>query len=198
MDIIFDIGNVLIRWDLFAAFQDHFSDPAALAGYLDRVGFADWNHQADAGRPWAELVAELTARHGPDAHPAVLYPARHALTITQPIEGAWALVDRLAARGHGLYALTNWSAETFGQALDLHPRLSLFRDIVVSGREGLAKPDPAIFRLALDRWRLSPAATLFIDDNAANVAAAAGLGIDAVRFVDPDRLGRDLSARGLI
>lgn len=198
MDIIFDLGNVLIAWDLHAGFADDFATEAELQAYLDRVGFAAWNHQADAGRPWAELIEDLSRRHGADAAPAIHYPARHRLTIAEPIEGTWALVDRLGARGHRLFALTNWSAETFGDALALHPRLDVFADIVVSGRERVAKPDPAIFRILLDRNRLRAADCVFIDDNAANVAAARDLGIDGIRFTDPAALERDLAMRGLL
>lgn len=169
-----------------------------MQAYLDRVGFAAWNHQADTGRPWAELIEDLSRRHGEDAAPAIHYPARHRLTIAEPIEGTWALVDRLGARGHRLFALTNWSAETFGDALALHPRLAVFADIVVSGRERVAKPDPAIFRILLDRNRLRAADCVFIDDNAANVAAARDLGIDGIRFTDPAALERDLAMRGLL
>lgn len=198
MNVIFDLGNVLIAWDLHAAFSDEFSSLAEMDAYLDRIGFADWNHQADAGRPWAELIAELRARHGKDAVPAIHYPARHRLTIARPIEGTWTLLDRLIGAGHAAYALTNWSAELFGEALALHPRLSWFRDIVVSGREGVAKPDPAIYRILLDRHGLSAADCLFIDDRPENVAAGVALGMDGVLFTDPPALARDLSARGLI
>lgn len=198
MNIIFDLGNVLIAWDLWAAFRDDFGSVAEMDAHLARVGFHDWNYRADQGTPWADLIADLKARHGEDAYPAIAYPQRHALTIAQPVPGTWQLAQRLQDRGHALYALTNWSAETFPQAERLHPRLTMFRDILVSGREHLAKPDPAIFRLALDRWQLAADQTVFIDDNAANVAAAAGLGIDALHFSDAGRLEADLAARGLL
>lgn len=198
MNVIFDLGNVLIAWDLWAAFQGDFETPAAMDAYLQRIGFHDWNYRADQGVPWADLVADLTATLRAAAHPATAYPARHALTIAQPIEGSWQLAARLQDRGHALYALTNWSAETFPEALRLHPRLAMFRDVIVSGREGLAKPDPAIFRLALARWRLAAKETVFIDDNPANVAAAAALGIDALRFTGVEALEAELSGRGLL
>lgn len=198
MNIIFDLGNVLIAWDLWAAFKDDFDAPAAMEAYLDRIGFADWNYRADQGEGWAALTADLTARHGADAHPATAYPARHALTIAQPIEGTWTLAQRLADAGHPLYALTNWSAESFAEARALHPRLAIFRDIVISGVERIAKPDPAIYRLLMDRNALPPEDCLFIDDRAENVAAAAALGMDAVRFTSPPALERDLTARGLL
>ncbi|AXC48678.1 HAD family phosphatase [Paracoccus suum] len=198
MNIVFDIGNVLLRWDLWPAFEDEFATPAEMTAYLDEIGFHDWNLQQDRGRSWAEAHDDLRARHGARAEPATRYAARHALTIQTPITGTWALLDRLAPR-HSLFAITNWSAETWADALRLHPRLGqVFRDIVISGREKLAKPDPAIFRLFLDRNGLAAGDCLFIDDNAANVAAAREVGMDAVRFTDPEALERDLTARGLL
>lgn len=199
MNVVFDIGNVLVRWNLWQAFAGDFDTPEAMAAYLDEIGFHDWNLRQDAGRTWAEAHDDLIARHGARAYPATEYFGRHALTIQQPIAGTWALLDRLAAAGVPLYAITNWSAETWGDALRLHPRLGeVFRDIVISGREGLAKPDPAIFRLFLDRSGLKAGDCLFIDDNPANTASAAGLGFDTIRFTDPEALGRDLTARGLL
>lgn len=199
MNIVFDIGNVLVRWNLHAAFADHFDSPELIDAYLEEVGFHDWNRLQDGGQSWAEAATELRARHGDRAHPATDYPSRHADTIAEPIEGTWALVDRLAARGHALYAITNWSAETWPDAQRLHPRLTqAFRDVVVSGQEKLLKPEPAIFSALCERNGLDPAECLFIDDSAANVAGARDFGMDAVVFTTPEALEADLSQRGLL
>lgn len=199
MNIVFDIGNVLVRWDLHRAFSDHFDSPELIEAYLQEVGFHDWNRLQDGGRSWADASADLRARHGERAHPATDYPARHAETIAEPIEGTWALVGRLAARGHALYAITNWSAETWPDAQRLHPRLSrVFRDLVVSGQEKLLKPDAAIFCLLCERNGLDAAECLFIDDSAANVAGARAFGMDAVVFTTPEALETDLAERGLL
>ena len=69
--------------------------------------------------------------------------------------------------------------------------------MVVSGRERLVKPDPAIYRLCLARNRLEPSACVFVDDNPANVAGDAAVGLDAIRFTSPDALRADLARRGL-
>lgn len=199
MNIVFDIGNVLVRWDLHRAFADHFDGPERIDAYLDEVGFHDWNRLQDGGRSWADAAADLRSRHGERAHPATDYPARHADTIAEPIEGTWALLDRLAARGHGIYAITNWSAESWPDAQRLHPRLTrAFRDVVVSGQEKLLKPDAAIFRLLCDRNGLKPPDCLFIDDSPANVAGARAVGMDAVVFTTPEALETDLTERGLL
>lgn len=199
MNIVFDIGNVLVRWDLWQAFKGDFDSPEAMQVYLDEIGFADWNRQQDEGRSWAEANRDLRARHGDRAHPATEYFARHGSTIATPIAGSWAILDRLAGRGHALYAITNWSAETWADALRLHPRLGeVFRDTVVSGQVGLIKPDPRIFRLFLSRNDLRPESCLFIDDGERNVAGARAVGMDAVLFTGAGALERDLADRGLL
>lgn len=199
MNIVFDIGNVLIRWNLLAGFDDLFADQAALDAWLDRVGFHDWNLAQDAGRPIAEGVAVARAAHGDAAAPLAEYLDRFGRTITQPIEGTWGLMARLRAAGHPIYAITNWGAETWPIALDLHPRLhDAFIDVVVSGIEKRIKPDPVIFQILLDRNGLAAGDCLFIDDSPRNVAGAQAVGMQAVLFTDPASLERDLVARGLL
>ena len=104
----------------------------------------------------------------------------------------------LQAAGVPLYALTNWSAETFAITRGRFEFLDWFDGLLVSGEERMTKPDPAFFRLLLDRFGLDPGATVFVDDSEANVAAARELGIDAVRFTGPDQLRRELSARRIL
>lgn len=199
MNIVFDIGNVLIRWRPERAVAAHFPDPAEALAYLDRVGFAAWNLANDGGRSFAEGYAELLAAHPAEALPLADYPARFAETIREPIAGTWALIDRLKARGHPLYAITNFAAETWPVALRFYPRLGqVFRDIVVSGQVGLLKPGPEIFRLLFARNHLDPAQCLFIDDSPANVAGARATGMKAHRFTTPEALEADLAARGLL
>lgn len=195
---VFDVGNVLIQWDLPAAFRADFPDDAAIADWLERIGFAEWNLRQDAGRPMVQAVAEAEAAHGEAAAPLRSYRTRFADTIHQPITGTWALLERLAARGP-VYAITNWSAELWPEALRLHPRLAtVFTDVVVSGREGIIKPDPAIYRLLLDRNALAPGDCLFIDDAPKNVAGAKAVGMDAVLFTSPEALEADLTARAML
>ena len=104
----------------------------------------------------------------------------------------------LRARHHRLVALTNWSAETFPVARRRFEFLDWFEDIVVSGEVKLAKPDPRIFRLALERNRLSPATTLFIDDSPRNVEAARALGVTAVQYETPQALRAALKSHRLL
>ena len=199
MNIVFDIGNVLIRWHPERAIAGHFPDPAEAAAYFKRVGFAEWNLANDGGRSFAEGYADLLAGHPDEAEPLAGYLSRFAETIREPVEGTWALVDRLQTGGHPLYAITNFAAETWPVALALHPRLGqVFRDIVVSGQVRLLKPGPEIYRLLLTRNGLDAGDCLFIDDSPANVEGARAVGMEAHRFTTPEALHADLAARGLV
>lgn len=194
MNIVFDLGNVLIRWQPHLAFD--FASEADWQDWASRAGFAEWNLEQDRGRSFAEGFVALPAEL---AQPLLNYPTRFADTIREPVPGTWELLERLRAGGHATYAITNWGRETWPAALMLHPRLrTSFRDIVVSGIERIIKPDPAIYHLLLERNGLNAGECLFIDDSPRNVAGAQAIGMDAVLFTDAQTLARDLSARRLL
>ena len=199
MNLVFDVGNVLIRWRPERAVTAHFPDPAQALAYLDAVGFYDWNYRQDGGRGFAEGLAALEAAHPGQTAPLADYPARFADTIREPIAGTWALIDRLSATGHRLFAITNFAAYTWPVALELHPRLgTCFEDSVVSGHAQVLKPDPAIYRLLLERNALDPGDCLFIDDSPANVAGARAVGMAAHHFTTSRGLAEALAQRGLL
>jgi 2-haloacid dehalogenase len=114
------------------------------------------------------------------------------------IPGTVALLRELKRQGLPLYALTNWSAETFPMARERFAFLSWFERIVVSGEVGLAKPDRAIFDLAIRQCGLTPARTVYIDDVQANVDVALGLGFDPILFTGAQGLRAALAERGLL
>ena len=159
----------------------------------------EWHFQHDAGRDFAETSAELIARF--PAHRALIaaWAPRFLESIPGPVEGMPALLDDLHAGGVPLYAITNFSHE-FWPPFRAREAATFdrFRDIVVSGEEKLVKPDPAIYRLALDRFGLAAADAMFIDDNEANVAGAAAVGLHALHFRDGPTLRRQLVKLGLI
>lgn len=197
--IVFDIGNVLLRWEPRAAFRQTFGSEGEIDALLDEVGFVAWNHANDRGRGRAEAVAAIAARC--PAHVAVVdgYFDRFHLTIRERIEESWEVLRDLRAGGHRAWALTNFAAETWPAALRLHPDLrEVFEGIVVSGREGVAKPERAIFDLLCARAGVAAEACFLIDDSAANVAGARSAGWQAHRFGGADALRADLRDRGLL
>jgi len=196
--VVFDLGGVLIDWDPRYLYRKLLADEAAVEEFLATVCTPEWNAEQDRGRPFAEGVAELAERHPEHAADIAAYHERWPEMLAGEVPGSVEVLADLRAAGVPLYALTNWAAETFAITRERFEFLDWFCGLLVSGEEGMTKPDPAIFRLLLDRFGLDPAAAVFVDDSEANVAAARGLGIDAVRFTGPERLRRELSARRML
>jgi 2-haloacid dehalogenase len=196
--VVFDIGRVLFDWNLRYLFEKLIGEPAQLDWFLTHVVSEEWHFQSDAGRPLAEMVPELQARYPEYAHLVDAYRGRFNETIDRPIEGTHRLVRRLHEAGVPLYALTNFGAEFFAEFRPLEPIFELFDDIVVSGEEGVAKPDPRIYAIAERRFGHLPQALFFTDDNPANVAAAAARGWRAHLFTGATALERELASAGLI
>ena len=191
-NVVFDLGGVLIRWDPRTLYRKLLRDEAEVEAFLSEVCTAEWNHRQDEGRTCAEATAELTARHPDKADLIAAYYDRWLEMLGGAIDGTVAILAELDAAGVPLYAISNWSRETFHHARARFDFLSRFRDIVVSGEVGLAKPDPRIFQLFLERHRLTAGQCLFIDDVARNVDAARALGMPAIRFESPDQLRSEL------
>jgi 2-haloacid dehalogenase len=195
--VVFDLGGVLIDWDPRYLYR-RLLPPAEVDAFLEEIGFAEWNHAQDAGGSWAEAVRELSARHPHRSELIAAYPARFGESLAGPMTDSVELLRELRDGGVRLLALTNWSAETFRHAREGFAFLEWFEDVVVSGQEGVAKPDPRIFRLLLERHGLQPGDTLFVDDREVNVTAARSVGMVGVRFRDAEQLRRELHRHGVL
>ena len=196
---VFDLGAVLIDWDPRHLYRRLFDgDEAAMEQFLAEIATPEWNRRQDAGRSWAEAVEALAAEHPDQRALIVAYRERWVETLGGAIDGTVEILEELRQRGLPLYALSNWSAETWPYAVERYPFLAEFRDIVISGEAGVAKPDPRIYRRLIDRNGLDPTATVFIDDVAANVEAGKELGFIGLLYVDPAGLRRDLEGLGLL
>jgi len=196
--VTFDLGGVLIDWNPRYLYQKLFDDEAEMERFLAEVTTQEWNAAQDAGRPWSEAVEVLSAKF-PDHRDLIdAYHARWPEMLGEAIHGTVAILDELRARGVRLYALSNWSAETFPVALERYPFLGWFDGIVISGEVGAAKPDVRIFQELIDRHEIEPSEAVFVDDNEPNVTAAAAMGFIALRFRDAERLREDLEGLGLL
>lgn len=197
--VVFDVGNVLFSWDPRFLYERLIDDDEALDAFLRDVVTIDWHFQHDAGRPFAETSAELAARHPQHRELIAHWGPRFNESLGPPIEGMVELVEDLDARGVPLFAITNFSDEFWGPFRDTQAALfGRFRDIVVSGAERLVKPDPAIYRLALDRFGMAAGETIFIDDRADNIAGAESVGMRGHLFTGAGPLRRELEALGLL
>jgi len=196
--VVFDLGGVLIDWNPRYLYRTLFDDDEAMEEFLATVTTPEWNKAQDAGRPWSEAVEELAMRH-PERRPLIeAYWRRWPETLGDAIAPTVAVLDELRSADVRLIALSNWSGETFPVARPRYPFLEWFEGIVISGDEGLVKPDPRIFAVVTDRYGLVPAETVFVDDQVDNVEAAARLGFRAIRFADADGLRDELRRRGVL
>jgi 2-haloacid dehalogenase len=194
--IVFDLGNVLVRWDPYGPFAGRL--PAADAeAFLVGFDFMAFNHLQDAGRTWADARIALAAEAPEHVDALDVYVEHFADTLRGPVAGMAEVVRDLADAGIRLLGLTNWPAETFHLAQPAAPAIGLLEDVLVSGREGVAKPDAAIFALLVERYGLDPRRTIFVDDAERNVAAAAAAGLEAIHFVAADELRAQLVAHGV-
>ncbi|WP_319633680.1 HAD family hydrolase [Pelagibius marinus] len=196
--VVFDVGGVLIDWDPRHLYRKLFDDAAAMEHFLSEVCSQSWNEQADAGRPTAEITEELCRDH-PDKRPLIeSYYARFDEMIDGAYDDSIAIVERLHRQDVPLFVLSNFSAETFPLARRRFPVFDRFSGLVISGEEGMKKPDRRIYELLIERFGLAPARTLFIDDRADNTQAARAAGWQALRFTSAGQLARDLEAVGLL
>jgi 2-haloacid dehalogenase len=195
--VVFDIGNVLINWDVRLLYRTIFPDPAVMDDFLTRVLPPEWNLEQDRGRSWSDAEAERIALFPEHADAIRAFRARWRETVPGAIDGTVAILQALKAGGVPLYAITNFAPDTFREAQARFPFLAdSFIDIVISGVERMIKPDPAIYRVLLDRQRLDAADCVFIDDSQKNVDAAAKLGFRALLFTSPERFAADLRGLG--
>lgn len=195
--IIFDVGNVLYQWDIRHLYAQLIDDPLELDHFVATIVTPEWHFQHDAGRPLAEMVDELTARFPEHATLIAQYVPRWLETIPGPVPGMIDLAERLALLGYPLFGITNFGVEFWDMFRPTAPIFDLFRDIVVSGAEKLVKPDPAIYHLAIARFGIDPARTLFIDDREDNVASAIACGLQGHVFRNIATLEAELATLGV-
>jgi 2-haloacid dehalogenase len=196
--VVFDLGNVLIDWDPHPAIAAVVGDDEA-ARFLasDDFDFGAWNHEQDSGRAFEESEQAAVARVPHWREHILSYRANFDRSLIGEIAATVDVLRDLHAAGVRLLALTNWSAELFPVARGRFDFLELFEDILVSGEERLAKPDPRIFELLTERSGLPPGACVFVDDKPENVEAARAAGLDGIVFVDDGTLREQLRERGL-
>jgi 2-haloacid dehalogenase len=196
--VVFDVGRVLFDWQLRALFEKLIEDEQELEWFLTEVVSEQWHFRHDRGETLAELLPERIKQFPDQALRIAAYAARFNETVPGPVEGVHAIVHRLHDADVPLYCLTNFGAELFAQFRKEHAVFDLFEDIIVSGEERLAKPDPRIYQIVEQRSGRPGSALFFTDDNPANVDAAKVRGWHAHLFTDADALEAELVRAGLL
>jgi 2-haloacid dehalogenase len=196
--IVFDFGKVLIDWDPRYLYCKLFNgDEQAVEGFLKEIDFFEWNRQHDAGRPFEETIPELCRRFPHYCEYIWAYHLRYEESITGPVWPTVEILRGLKETGYPLYGLTNWPADKYRLMSPNYEFFNWFDDIVVSGEVMMAKPDPRIYALLLERIGRQASECLFIDDSAANIAIARQLGFQTIHFESADQLKTELSRIGL-
>jgi HAD superfamily hydrolase (TIGR01509 family) len=198
MEVVFDIGNVLLRWDPRNLYRHVFADEAACARFLAGPLAMSFILETDTAPSFSAAIEARAAAFPDDAQALRLFDARWMETLGGPIEENVALLHALKAAGARAHALSNFAHEKFALAADAYPFLKTFDVAVISGHEGVAKPDRRIFEILTERTGCAPHELLFVDDSARNIEAARAFGIDAILYAPGVDLTRAFAQRGLI
>ncbi|SFN29539.1 2-haloacid dehalogenase [Chitinophaga sp. YR627] len=197
-NLVFDLGAVLIDWNPRYLYNKIFATAAETDFFLSNICTSAWNEEQDAGRSLQDGTELLITQHPQfEAEIRAFYGRWKEMLGGQIEETVEVLRELKECNQFKLYALTNWSNETFPLALVTYPFLQWFDGIVVSGREKIRKPDAAFYNLLLDRYELDPSSTLFIDDNERNIRGAAACGIDGIHFTSAMQLKSELAEKAV-
>lgn len=196
--IIFDLGGVLIDWNPRYVYRKIFKTEEEVDWFLQNVTTPEWNENQDAGYPLHKATQELIAKH-PEWEPEIkAYYGRWLEMLGEDIHDTVEILRQLKETGkYKLYALTNWSAETFPHALERFEFFKAFDGVVVSGQEKMRKPSAEFYKILIDRYHLDPTKTVFIDDSLRNVKGAEAVGISGIHFHNPSQLREELRRKGI-
>lgn len=195
--VIFDLGGVVVDWNPMYLYRKVFADEDQAAQFLAKICTPAWNEMQDAGRTLQEGTEELVALHPRYEHEIRAYYGRWVEMIGEPIPGTLDVIRALKQGGIRVFALSNWSAETFVHVADRFEAFKLFEQILLSGEHGCIKPQAQFYGIALQRFGMPPKSLVFVDDNERNVAGAEAAGIRGLVFTGADKLRRDLQALGV-
>ncbi|HTR28286.1 MAG TPA: HAD family phosphatase [Puia sp.] len=197
--LVFDLGGVLIDWNPTYLYRKIIPDKKEREWFLANITTPDWNEEQDAGRSLQEATELLVRRH-PDHEAAIrAYYDRWTEMLGGPIHETVEIFRELKTRAQlKLYALTNWSAETFPVALDMYEFLHWFDGRLVSGEEKTRKPFPEIYRLLIERFGIVPTRAIYVDDNERNVRPARELGFIGIHFRTPELFREELVGLGVL
>jgi len=197
--VIFDLGGVLVDWNPDYLYKPIFNDDERMNDFYARICTPDWNEQQDEGRTLKEATEELVARFPHEEENIRLYYDRWEDMLKGPVDGTVEILRKLKKKGDlKLYALTNWSAETFPVALNRFDFLHWFDGRLVSGEEKMRKPFRPIYETIIKKFNIIPNTAIYIDDNARNLAVPKEMGIHTIHFTSPEALEEELKGLGVL
>jgi 2-haloacid dehalogenase len=196
--VVFDVGNVLVDWEPRYLYRKIFASEEEMEEFLRDADILNWHQEQDRGRTLREGTELLVSRHPEYAREIEAFYDRWEEMFGGEVPGSAGVLRELKERGYALHALTNYSSETFPLAREQYGFLQWFDEIVVSGEEGLVKPDPEIYELLIERTGLDPGTSVFVDDREDNVRTAEGLGFTGIVFRGAEELRAELGRLGVL
>lgn len=198
MNIVFDLGGVVVRWEPDALIAKVFSDPLVRAAMrAEFVGHADWL-ALDRGTLSPRNAIERAAKRIGLPETDIEEFLQQVPPSLVPVPDMINLLYRLKANSHTLFCLSNMHVASIEYLERAYTFWEVFEGVVVSCRLQLCKPEAAIYSYLLETYGLNANDTVFIDDTPENLTAAAELGLHALRFESPAQCERELKALGCI
>lgn len=196
--IVFDLGGVLLDWNPRHLYNKTFSSPEEMEYFLSEICSPAWNEQMDSGKPFQAAVAELQEKFPEYQDQIAAYHTRWIDMVSGEIPGTVEILKEVKEAGYKIAALSNWSMETFPLIKDQYPFLKWFDPLVISGEEGVCKPDPKIYQIILEKLGSEAGDCLFIDDVEKNLIAAEKMGFRVLQFLSSENLRTELRTRGVL
>jgi 2-haloacid dehalogenase len=196
--VVFDIGGVLLDWDPRYVYRQLFADPADMEEFLGSVCTQDWHRAHDLGADIPASCEQLALRYPEHRDMIMVWAERGEEMIAGQFDDTVELLSEVKASGMRCYALSNMEPGPFRARRARFAFMEWFDGHVISGLEGVAKPDRRIFEILLSRHGLRPQATVFIDDQPRNVDAARDLGLVALHFSSAAQLRDDLQSLAVV
>ncbi len=190
--VIFDLGGVLIDWNPRYLYRKLMKSEAEIDFFLSNICTFAWNSQQDAGRSFHEATLALQAQHPEHSEMIAAYYGRWEEMLGGVITESVEIFRQVKRTAVPVYALTNWSAESFIPTKKRYAFLHEFDGIVVSGEEKVAKPDARLFHILLERYKIDATRAVYIDDSAANIATAKSLGFITIHFQSAEQMRGEL------
>lgn len=197
--VVFDLGGVLIDWNPRYLYRKIFSSEEEITWFMTNICTSEWNDLQDAGRSFSDATEDLVKKFPEHELPIRAWYGRFPETISGAIQPTVDVLNRIKQKkAHRLYALTNWSAESFPWARQNFEFLSWFEGIVVSGAEKTRKPYADFYHILLNRYNIDPARAVFIDDNVKNIQGANEVGLNTIHFTSASELEKELATLGIL
>jgi|TARA_Y100000996_G_scaffold389483_1_gene349921 2-haloacid dehalogenase len=182
---LFDLGNVFFDWNPERILKPIFNDDERMNFFINNISFPLLDTRCDAGITIEVAVNDAIKKFPEFEKEIKFYYPNHGNMVGGFFQKTVDVFYKIKELNYPCFVLSNWSAETYEGMEEKYPFLKDFDGKIISGRDFLIKPDPAIYELAISRFNLIPEETLFIDDRLDNIEAAQNLNFQTIHLTNP-------------